>query len=77
MKANYEFKEEAYIDDIPFNTQRVVVESVFRNAFNVEFAFDDEDYIDDIPHQLLKMKMIVQSINLSIDESSIFIARLK
>ena len=38
------FKDEAYIDDIPFST-----EMVFNEIMNPEFVFEEEAYIDDIP----------------------------
>jgi len=41
---NLNFKDEAYIDDIPFDTETVVHE---MNITNVDF--EDEAYIDDIP----------------------------
>lgn len=44
------FKDEAYIDDIPFNT-----EIVFNEVMNPEFDFEDETYINDIPFNTEKL----------------------
>jgi len=41
---NFNFKDEAYIDDIPFDTETVVHEMNIS-----DFDFKDEAYIDDIP----------------------------
>ncbi len=38
------FKDEAYIDDIPFST-----EMIFDQLMNPEFSFGEEAYINDIP----------------------------
>ena len=38
------FKDEAYIDDIPFST-----EMVFNEIMNPEFNMEEEAFIDDIP----------------------------
>ncbi len=43
LASEFTFKDEPYIDDIPFNTEMVV-----SAMMNPEFDFDDEDYIDDI-----------------------------
>lgn len=42
------FENEAYIDDIPFDTEAIFNEVVMERNF-VEFDFDDEEYINDIP----------------------------
>ncbi|RLD43424.1 MAG: hypothetical protein DRI89_04610 [Bacteroidetes bacterium] len=38
------FKDEAYIDDIPFST-----EMIFNSIMNPEFNMEEEAFIDDIP----------------------------
>jgi len=40
--------EEAYIDDIPFNTEHIF-DSLFDATITQEFDLSDEDYIQDIP----------------------------
>lgn len=45
----FNFNEEQYIDDIPFNTESVTADSLYKEAVSVEFQFEEEEYIDDIP----------------------------
>ena len=40
--------DEAYIDDIPFDTEEIAA-AVLENGLNRLFVMDDESYIDDIP----------------------------
>jgi hypothetical protein len=77
LQVDFEIEEEAYVDDIPFNTQKVVVENAFRDALNEVFTFEDELYIDDIPEALLHAKNQTHTIKLTINETSILIARSK
>ena len=42
-------EEEAYIDDMPFNTEIVTGIYTYNNAVSVEFQLNDEAYVDDIP----------------------------
>ena len=44
MNKNIDFEEEAYIDDIPFNTEWVVNE-----LMTLSINFEEEAYVDDIP----------------------------
>ena len=46
---NFEFEEEAYINDIPFNTEEVVANYLYEKALSDTFEFEEEVYIDDIP----------------------------
>ncbi len=41
--------EEAYINDIPFDTGMVVAEARVQDALQGTFHLEDEKYIDDIP----------------------------
>ncbi len=41
------FKEEAYINDIPFDTEEVA--AVYFDENTVSLDFDEETYVDDIP----------------------------
>jgi len=43
------FEEEAYINDIPFNTECVTVEYMYEKAINEDYNFEEEAYIGDIP----------------------------
>ena len=43
------FEEEAYINDIPFNTGCVTAEYLYEKAINKEYNFEEESYISDIP----------------------------
>jgi len=48
MASTFNFSEEPYINDIPFDTEHVI--SNYKNTDTVfaEFQFEDEQYIDDI-----------------------------
>lgn len=49
MFANiFEMEQEQYIDDIPFNTEKVANQTVLENALNEEFTLTEEN-INDIP----------------------------
>ena len=42
------FKDESYIDDIPFNTTEIYNEIITEQQL-AEFTFEEEEYINDIP----------------------------
>ena len=44
---NFDFPEEKYIDDIPFNTNKVINQDTFK--------MEEEDYINDIPFNTEKI----------------------
>jgi len=46
--SNINFTDEAYINDIPFDTKEVYDE-IMNDRSPVQFDFEDEAYIDDIP----------------------------
>jgi len=46
--SNFNFNDEAYIDDIPFDTKKVFDEIMSEKDL-AQFDFEDEAYIDDIP----------------------------
>jgi len=49
MFANiFEMEQEQYIDDIPFNTEKVASQIILENAINQEFSLTEEN-INDIP----------------------------
>lgn len=49
ISIDYNFDDEAYINDIPFSTISVSEESNYNKAMDVDFEFEQESYIDDIP----------------------------
>ncbi|PKP53296.1 MAG: hypothetical protein CVT92_04610 [Bacteroidetes bacterium HGW-Bacteroidetes-1] len=54
-------KEEAYIDDIPFNTIEIF-RSIIAHDTNYIFTSEEESYIDDIPFDTEKIAKEHQSI---------------
>jgi len=61
----FEMEEEAYIDDIPFNTEIIAAEALYAQAVSVEFFMEEEEYIDDIPfntHSLAKVELSNQAL---------------
>jgi hypothetical protein len=53
LSAKFELKEEAYINDIPFDTKRIFVEANDELGCHVIYGYspllEEEKYIDDIP----------------------------
>lgn len=49
VNVEYTFEEEAYIDDIPFNTETLADAYIYQESLKVEYQFADEAYVDDIP----------------------------
>lgn len=45
----FNFVEESYIDDIPFDTGYITANCIYQKAVSVDFQFEEEEYIDDIP----------------------------
>ncbi len=45
---NFNFEEEAYINDIPFSTECVTAEYLYEKAVNENYDFKEETYIADI-----------------------------
>ena len=58
------FEDEAYINDIPFNTEMVVNEMMLP-----EFDFEEEAYVDDIP---FATEMVVAAYNYRLAVNSEF-----
>ena len=50
--TGFEFDQESYIDDIPFNVEEVVNQVSLEKALAVEFYLSEEEYIDDIPSNI-------------------------
>ena len=51
-----------YIDDIPFNTEKIYNE-IISNEMIVVFDFEDEKYIDDIPFETSKVILAINFKN--------------
>lgn len=47
--ASVTFEEEGYVNDIPFNTEKISQLTQYQLAIAIDFEFAPEDYIDDIP----------------------------
>lgn len=45
----FNFTEETYINDIPFNTECVTSDCLYQQAVSIDFQLEDDNYIDDIP----------------------------
>lgn len=65
--SEFQFEDEAYVDDIPFDTEMVV-----HLLTNSDFNFDEEAYVDDIPfntadisRQWLFEQAMMQEFNLN------------
>ncbi len=44
----FEIEKENYIDDIPFNTEKIANQTILENAINQDFTMDKES-VNDIP----------------------------
>ena len=55
MATEFDFEEEAYIDDIPFDTECISKNCIFEKALQVDFEMEDESFIDDIPFKTNKV----------------------
>lgn len=51
----FNFEEEAYIDDIPFDTECVSKNCIYQKAMLVAFDFEEEAFVDDIPFATSKV----------------------
>ncbi len=49
QNENIALAEEAYVNDIPFDTGAVLAEAQYQKAILTSFPLEDEEYIDDIP----------------------------
>lgn len=53
--TEFDFEEETYIDDIPFDTECVTKNCMYRKAISVVFDLDEEMYVEDIPFNTKKI----------------------
>jgi hypothetical protein len=51
----FEFEEEAYINDIPFNTKCVSAMCKYKKATAIEYEMEEESYVNDIPFDTEKI----------------------
>lgn len=49
MLPEFNFEDEPYINDIPFDTECISRNCLYWKAVAVDYEFDEETYIDDIP----------------------------
>jgi len=49
LTNEFDFEEEAYIDDIPFDTECISINCIYQKAIAETFEFEEEAYVDDIP----------------------------
>jgi len=61
----FDFEEEAYIDDIPFDTECVTKDCLYEKAVSEVFDLPDEAYIEDIPFNTAKVAKQIQYQNTS------------
>lgn len=54
----FNLEEEAYIDDIPFDTECVSKNCIYQKAIAENFDFEEEASINDIPFETEKIVMI-------------------
>jgi len=47
--TEFNFNDEAYIEDISFDTKGVTSDCLYNKAISTDFQFDEEQYVDDIP----------------------------
>jgi len=59
-----ELEEEDYVDDIPFDTEKIVKEyNILKKKENIyKILLEEEDYIDDIPFDTKKIVENIKNI---------------
>jgi hypothetical protein len=50
--SEFDFEDEAYIEDIPFDTECVTTNCRYKKAMAVVFEMEEENYINDIPFDI-------------------------
>ena len=45
----FTLQDEAYVDDIPFDTRSIAEQQLLEEAMAVDYTFEEEAYVDDIP----------------------------
>ena len=67
--TNFDFEEEAYINDIHFNTGEIVANYLYNKALQETFQFEEEEYIDDIPFDtqaVVKANLLNENMNVEL-----------
>lgn len=59
----FNMEEEAYINDIPFDTGEVKVNCLYNRAIAENFEMEEESYIDDIPFNTGNIAVNGMSLN--------------
>ena len=49
VETEFAFEDEEYVDDIPFDTQKIAENYLFEESMKVQYEFEEEAYVDDIP----------------------------
>ena len=49
LAQEFDFNDESYINDIPFNTASIAADYTYNKAITVLFEMEDVTYIDDMP----------------------------
>ncbi len=49
----FNFEDEEYINDIPFDIECISAQCKYEKAINEDFFFEDEEYIDDMAGLIL------------------------
>ena len=55
LAQEFDFNDESYINDIPFNTASIAADYTYNKALTVLFEMEDETYIDDMPFNTEKV----------------------
>jgi hypothetical protein len=55
VNTTFDFEEEAYIKDIPFNTECISTQCKYNKAVNEAFEMPEENYVNDIPFNTEKI----------------------
>ena len=55
MQVSFYLEEEAYVDDIPFNTEAIAEKALFEQAMAADYDLEEESYIEDIPFNTAKI----------------------
>lgn len=60
VSEEIDFEDEAYINDIPFDTKCVSAMCKYKKAILVEYEMEEESYVDDIPFDTEKISTVSQ-----------------
>ena len=69
VEYSFVLQDEEYIDDIPFDTKKIIEEysgycaGFYNESLDVDFQLEEEEYIDDIPfdtYEIVKSEKIME-----------------